>query len=54
MILAEASYHAPYDHCTSKYLTQAGVKNDFIKLADWIAATATSCSSRSKTSRSPA
>lgn len=31
---SEASYHAPYDHCTSKFLTQAGVKHDFIKLAD--------------------
>jgi pimeloyl-ACP methyl ester carboxylesterase len=30
----EASYHAPYDHCTSQYLTQAGVKHDWIKLAD--------------------
>jgi pimeloyl-ACP methyl ester carboxylesterase len=33
-VLGEASYHAPYDHCTSKYLTQAGVENDFIRLAD--------------------
>lgn len=32
-IASEASYHAPYDHCTSQYLTQAGVPNDFIKLA---------------------
>ena len=30
----EASYHAPYDHCTSQYLTQAGVKHDWIKLAE--------------------
>ena len=29
----EASYHAPYDHCTAKYLTQAGVKNAFVPLA---------------------
>jgi pimeloyl-ACP methyl ester carboxylesterase len=34
MISSEASYHAPYDHCTSKYLTQAGVKHDWIKLVD--------------------
>ncbi|MGE0628764.1 MAG: alpha/beta hydrolase [Hyphomicrobiaceae bacterium] len=35
LILAgEASYHAPYDHCTSEYLTQAGVANTFIRLAD--------------------
>ena len=25
IITSEASYHAPYDHCTSEYLTQAGV-----------------------------
>jgi pimeloyl-ACP methyl ester carboxylesterase len=30
----EASYHASYDHCTSKYLTQAGVRNTFVNLAD--------------------
>ena len=24
IVLGEASYHAPYDHCTSKWLTQAG------------------------------
>lgn len=33
IITSEASYHAPYDHCTSKYLTQAGVANDHIRLA---------------------
>jgi pimeloyl-ACP methyl ester carboxylesterase len=32
--VTEASYHAPYDHCTAKYLTQAGVKNTFIRLGD--------------------
>ena len=32
--MSEASYHAPYDHCTSEYLTQAGVKNDFVRLTD--------------------
>lgn len=31
-ITTEASYHAPYDHCTSKWLTQAGVKNDYVRL----------------------
>jgi pimeloyl-ACP methyl ester carboxylesterase len=31
---SEASYHASYDHCTAQYLTQAGVKNSFIRLAD--------------------
>lgn len=32
---AKASYHAPYDHCTYKYLKQAGVtKTTFVRLAD--------------------
>jgi len=31
---AEASYHAIYDHCTAKFLKQAGVKTDFIRLED--------------------
>ncbi|HZP79839.1 MAG TPA: alpha/beta hydrolase [Pseudolabrys sp.] len=34
ILTSEASYHAPYDHCTAKWLTQAGVKNDFIRLLD--------------------
>lgn len=34
VLTAEASYHAPYDHCTVKYLEQAGVHPTFIKLAD--------------------
>jgi len=34
IVTAEASYHAPYDHCTSKFLKQAGVKHDFVRLAD--------------------
>jgi len=34
IISSEASYHASYDHCTSQYLSQAGVKNTFIRLAD--------------------
>ena len=33
MVMSEASYHAPYDHCTSEYLKQAGVANDFVLLA---------------------
>jgi pimeloyl-ACP methyl ester carboxylesterase len=33
MVTSEASYHAPYDHCTSRFLTQAGVKHDWIHLA---------------------
>jgi pimeloyl-ACP methyl ester carboxylesterase len=32
IITGEASYHAPYDHCTSKYLAQAGVTNEHIRL----------------------
>jgi pimeloyl-ACP methyl ester carboxylesterase len=34
VVTAEASYHAPYDHCTVKYLEQAGVRPRWIKLAD--------------------
>jgi pimeloyl-ACP methyl ester carboxylesterase len=30
----EASFRATYDHCTSKFLTQAGVKHTFVRLAD--------------------
>lgn len=34
VVMGEASYHAPYDHCTVKYLQRAGVKTSFIKLGD--------------------
>jgi pimeloyl-ACP methyl ester carboxylesterase len=34
VITAEASYHAVYDHCTAKYLTQAGVKVTALRLGD--------------------
>ncbi len=34
IVTAEASYHAPYDHCTVKYLEQAGVHPTWIKLAE--------------------
>src|SRR6202035_3759880 len=34
VLTSEASYHAPYDHCTVKYLQQAGVKPTWIRLAD--------------------
>jgi pimeloyl-ACP methyl ester carboxylesterase len=34
IVTSEASYHASYDHCTSKYLDQAGVDHDFVRLAD--------------------
>jgi pimeloyl-ACP methyl ester carboxylesterase len=30
----EASYHQVYDHCTAKYLAQAGVKTELIRLQD--------------------
>jgi pimeloyl-ACP methyl ester carboxylesterase len=31
---SEASYHAVYDHCTVKFLKQAGVSVDFVRLED--------------------
>jgi pimeloyl-ACP methyl ester carboxylesterase len=34
IVTAEASYHATYDHCTVKYLEQAGVHPTWIKLGD--------------------
>ena len=34
ILTSEASYHAPYDHCTSRFLRQAGVEHDFVRLAD--------------------
>jgi pimeloyl-ACP methyl ester carboxylesterase len=34
IITSEASYHAPYDHCTVRYLAQAGVKSTFVRLPD--------------------
>lgn len=34
MLTAEASYHAPYDHCTTRFLAQAGVQIDHIYLRD--------------------
>ena len=34
IVTAEASYHAAYDHCTVKFLEQAGVRPTFIKLGD--------------------
>ena len=34
VLTSEASYHAPYDHCTVKYLRQAGVHPSWIKLAE--------------------
>ncbi|HEX3860258.1 MAG TPA: alpha/beta hydrolase [Stellaceae bacterium] len=34
VITTEASYHAVYDHCTAKYLAQAGVNVTPVRLAD--------------------
>jgi pimeloyl-ACP methyl ester carboxylesterase len=34
IVTSEASYHAAYDHCTVKYLEQAGVHTTWIKLAE--------------------
>jgi pimeloyl-ACP methyl ester carboxylesterase len=34
VMAAEASYHQVYDHCTAKYLNQAGVKTEYIRLQD--------------------
>src|SRR5205085_7514827 len=33
-LAAEASFYAPYNHCTVGYLKQAGVAVSFVKLAD--------------------
>ncbi len=34
VMAAEASYHQVYDHCTAKYLEQAGVSAEYIRLQD--------------------
>jgi len=34
ILVSQASYHVGYDHCTARYLQQAGVATDFIRLAD--------------------
>lgn len=34
VVASEASYHAVYDHCTVKYLNQAGMNVEFIRLED--------------------
>ena len=34
ILTGEASYHAPYDHCTSAFLRQAGVEHDFVRLSE--------------------
>ena len=32
IVVAESSYHAPYDHCTAKYMQQAGAPVEFVRL----------------------
>jgi hypothetical protein len=34
VITTEGSYHAAYDHCTAKYLAQAGVRVTALRLGD--------------------
>jgi hypothetical protein len=34
IVTSEASYHSAYDHCTVRYLAQAGVKSTFLRLAE--------------------
>jgi pimeloyl-ACP methyl ester carboxylesterase len=34
ILTSETSYHTPYDHCTARFLAQAGVKNSFVRLPD--------------------
>ena len=34
IVSGEASFHATWDHCTSKYLTEAGVANQHVRLED--------------------
>ena len=34
IVVAEASYHAAYDHCTRRYLEQAGVQSDWLSLPE--------------------
>ncbi|MGJ7506228.1 alpha/beta hydrolase [Variovorax sp. GT1P44] len=34
VVATEASYHAPFDHCTVRWLVQAGAEIDSIRLAD--------------------
>lgn len=34
ILVGEASYHAQYDHGTSRWLRQAGVEHDFVRLQD--------------------
>ncbi|MBM3608334.1 MAG: alpha/beta fold hydrolase [Alphaproteobacteria bacterium] len=32
IVVSESSYHAPYDHCTAKYMQQTGAPVEFVRL----------------------
>jgi len=34
IVSSHASYHVPYDHCTAKFLSDAGVQNTYVRLPD--------------------
>jgi pimeloyl-ACP methyl ester carboxylesterase len=34
VVTGEASFHAPYDHCTAEYLRQAGMQVEFADLGE--------------------
>ena len=34
VLITESSYHAQYDHCLSRWLTQAGVQNQMVRLEE--------------------
>jgi pimeloyl-ACP methyl ester carboxylesterase len=34
IVSSHASYHVPYDHCTAKFLSDAGVPNTYVRLPD--------------------
>lgn len=34
ILTSEASYHAPYDHCTARFVQQAGVNAQFVRLEE--------------------
>ena len=51
VLTSEASYHAPYDHCTVKFLQQAGVKPSFIRLADSASRATATCMMQEKNNK---
>jgi len=34
VLVGDASYHTPYDHCTARWLKQGGVNVEFVRLSD--------------------